>query len=53
MLAEGLPKNDLDSFRGHLLIGSNFFSLLKPFIWVDWYKFGILNDALYIIFESM
>ena len=25
--------NDLVSFRGHLIIGSNFFSLLKLFIW--------------------
>ena len=35
MLVEGeqSPQNDFDSFRGHLLIGSNFFSLLKLLIW--------------------
>ena len=35
MLVEGkgLSQIDLNSFRGHLLIGLNFFSLLKLFIW--------------------
>ena len=28
-----VPHNDLDSFRGYLLIGSIFFSLIKLFIW--------------------
>ena len=28
---EGSPQNDLNSFRGHLLVGSNFFRLLKAF----------------------
>jgi len=32
-LLVGSPYNDLDSFRGHLLIGSNFFSLLNLSIW--------------------
>ena len=28
-----VPYNDLDSLRGHLLIGANFFSLVKHLTW--------------------
>ena len=30
---EGAPQNDLDSCRGDLLIGANFFSLVKLMTW--------------------
>ena len=45
MLVEGLPKNDLDSFRGHLLIGSNFLSLLKLLIWDTSENCGFVYQA--------
>ena len=35
IFASWTPYNDLDSFRGYLIIGSTFFSLLKLFIWVE------------------
>ena len=45
---QGSPQNDLDSSRGHLLIGYNFFSLLKLFIWGYWNPLGMRNSILCI-----
>ena len=33
IFASWVPYNDLDSFRGHLFIGTNFFSLVDILTW--------------------